>query len=475
MDITQIHKGLVKKEFSCVEITNNYLEKIKKSKLNAFICVTEEIAIENAIKTDANIAAGKRIGILDGIPMSLKDNISSRGIKTTCGSKMLENYEPIYDATAWELLKKNGVVLLGKNNQDEFAMGSSNESSYYGPVKNPHDLTKVPGGSSGGGAASVAGGLAVFAIGSDTGGSIRQPAAFCGTVGLKPSYGSVSRYGLIPLASSFDVIGPLTQNVRDAAIVFDAISVHDPKDSTSSRHRREKTAEHLEDDIIGIRISMPKNCLNDIDNSVASAIEESARIYERLGAKITYFDLPYLDYVMSIYYILQCAEVSSNLGRYDGIRFGYRPKEFDDTNDLMIKSRSEGFGAEVKRRILLGTYVLSSGFYDSYYKKAQKLREKLTNSIEEILSSIDLILMPTAPTTAFGFEHNAAPQEMYFADIFTVIANEIRAPAISIPCGKDKNGLPIGMQLMSLRFHEAKLLNVAHQFEQFSEKKFNIS
>jgi aspartyl-tRNA(Asn)/glutamyl-tRNA(Gln) amidotransferase subunit A len=464
-NISKIHDMLVNRKVSCVEITQKYLKEIEKSELNAYIRVTEHEALTSAALVDSKLEKGEDIGLLEGIPMTLKDVISTRGIPTTCASKMLENYVPIYDASCWDILKKQGVVLLGKSNQDEFAMGSSNESSYFGPVKNPHDLTKVPGGSSGGGAAAVAGGLAAFAIGSDTGGSVRQPAAFCGVVGLKPSYGAVSRYGLIALASSFDQIGPITLTVRDASIVYDSISRYDRKDSSCSPHKRVKTLDMLENEIKGLKIGIPQECFKGISDEVGDAIERAIGSFEKLGARIEKISLPSLDYAISVYYVLQCAEASSNFGRYDGIRFGYRPESYENIEDLMVKSRTFGFGEEVKRRILLGTYVLSSRYYDSYYLKASELREFITREFNEAFDSQDVLLIPTTPTTAFGFNHASNPVEMYLSDVCTVPVNEARLPAISVPCGYDSNGLPIGVQLLGARFREGILLNAAYKYE----------
>ncbi|MDR1240431.1 MAG: Asp-tRNA(Asn)/Glu-tRNA(Gln) amidotransferase subunit GatA [Oscillospiraceae bacterium] len=464
--ITSLHESLIKKEFSCVELAKKYLESIKKSELNAYITVTEDIAIESAKRTDYKIKNSCDIGMVEGIPMSLKDVISTKGIRTTCGSKMLANYEPIYDASCWEFLKELGVILLGKTNQDEFAMGSSNETSFFGPVKNPYNLAKVPGGSSGGSAASVAGNLAVFSIGSDTGGSVRQPSSFCGVVGLKPTYGAISRYGLIPLACSLDQIGIISQNAEDASIIFDIISRHDRKDATSSDLPRAKTFESLKKDVKGIRIGVPKNCFEGCDEEIKSAISKAIEVYESLGAKFDYFEFQELDLTMPVYYIICCAEASSNLGRFDGIRYGFRAEKFESVNDFIAKTRSEGFGDEVKRRILLGTYVLSSSYRDSFYNKAQEIRRIIKNSFNKKFEKYDLILTPTTPTTAFDFDYaHEDPVKMYLADVCTVPANIAGIPAISIPCGFSSNNLPIGMQLMAPHWHEDLLLNMTYKYE----------
>jgi aspartyl-tRNA(Asn)/glutamyl-tRNA(Gln) amidotransferase subunit A len=464
--ILKIHELLETKKISCVELIKKYLDEIKKNKFNAYITVTENEALNSAALVDKKISSGQEIKLLEGIPVSLKDVISTKGIRTTCGSRMLENYVPIYNATCWEILKNNGAILLGKNNQDEFAMGASNETSFFGPVKNPYDITKVPGGSTGGGAASVVGGLAAFSIGTDTGGSLRQPASFCGIVGLKPSYGSVSRYGIIPMASSFDQAGPLTLTVKDASIVYDAISKFDEKDSSSNSQARNLTYDSLDKDISGIRIGIPKEFMNGMNSEIISSIKNVIKTYENLGAKIDYFSLPEVKYAMSIYYVLMCAEASSNLGRFDGIRYGFRPKNYNNVEDLIIRSRSEGFGDEVKRRILLGTYILSSSYTNNFYKKAQELREFLTCAFASVFEEFDIILLPTTPTTAFGFDYaEDDPIKMYLADVCTVTANEIKIPAISIPCGFDKQNLPIGVQLFAPRFREDILLNAAYKYE----------
>jgi aspartyl-tRNA(Asn)/glutamyl-tRNA(Gln) amidotransferase subunit A len=464
--ITSLHESLVKKEFSCTELTKEYLKLIYKSDLNAYITVTKRIALEAASKVDYKIKNSCDINIIEGIPISLKDVISTKNIKTTCGSQMLADYEPIYDAFCWEILKKLGVVLLGKANQDEFAMGSSNESSFFGPVKNPHNPKKVPGGSSGGSAASVAGNLAVFSLGSDTGGSVRQPSSFCGVVGIKPTYGAISRYGLIPLACSLDQIGIISQSVEDAAIIFDIISRHDPKDATSSSLPRTKTFENLNKNINGIKIGIPENCLEGCDSEVKSAILNAVSVYESLGAEFDYFKFPELDLSMPVYYVICCAEASSNLGRFDGVRYGFKARSFKNINDFMTKTRSESFGDEVKRRILLGTYVLSSGYRDEFYNKAQETRRVIKNSFSERFKKYDLILTPTAPTPAFDFDYaQEDPIKMYLADVCTVPANIAGIPAISVPCGFSLNKIPIGMQLMAPHWREDLLLNVAHKYE----------
>ena len=473
--IKRIHEMLQNKEITCVELTQKYLDAIENSnkELNAYITVTPEVALAQAEKVDAKIAAGEEIGLLEGIPMTLKDNISTKGIETTCASKILTGYKPIYDATVYELLQKEGVVMLGKTNMDEFAMGSSCETSYYGGAKNPHNLDHVSGGSSGGVASAVGGNLAVYGLGSDTGGSIRQPASFCGIVGLKPTYGAVSRYGLIAYASSFDQIGPITHDVEDAAIVFDAIAQYDEKDSTSQGS--EPTLPTLNDDIKGKKIGVAREYLDGVREDVKQAVLDAAKAYEDMGAEIVYFDLPELSFALPCYYILAMAEASSNLGRYDGIRYGYKAEHYVGTHDMICRTRSEGFGKEVQRRILMGTYVLSAGYYDAYYKKAVNLRGAIVDAFDRTFEVCDAILAPTAPVTAFKngylFGEETDQLEAYLSDICTVPVNAAGLPGVSIPCGVDSEGLPIGMQLIGKKFDEKAILNLAYKYEQ-AENKF---
>lgn len=464
--IKHIHKLISKKEISCMELTKKYLDEIDKSLLNAYITVCEEDALEQAKKIDEKVGAGEEIDILAGVPMTLKDVISTAGIETTCASKMLMGYKPIYDATAWKTLKNKGAVLLGKTNMDEFAMGSSCENSCIGGSKNPHNTDYVTGGSSGGGAAAVAGNIAAYALGSDTGGSVRQPASFCGIVGLKPTYGSVSRYGLIAYGSGFDQIGVLAQTAEDASIIFDAIAGYDPMDSTSSPKYTPNSYESLSGDIKGLKIGIPKEYYDGVDEEVRKPIEEAMKVYESMGAKIEYFSLPEVKYTLPVYYILVCAEAASNLARFDGVRYGHRTEHYKDVNEMMCKTRSEGFGAEVKRRILLGNYVLSSGYYDAYYKKAQNIRKLITSAFYKAFREYDVLLTPTSPVTAFPMNKNyGSPQEVYLADICTVPVNTVGIPGISVPCGFDSKGLPVGMQILGDRFSESKILNVAHRYE----------
>lgn len=469
--IRKIHEMLTSGEITCVELTQKYLDEINNSnkELNAYITVTSDEALSAAKKVDEKIANGESIGMLEGVPMTLKDNISTKDIETTCASKILTGYKPIYDATVWEILKAQGAVLLGKTNMDEFAMGSSCETSYFGGAANPHNTDHCAGGSSGGVASAVGGNIAAYGLGSDTGGSIRQPASFCGIVGLKPTYGAVSRYGLIAYASSFDQIGPITTSVEDTAIVFDAISLYDEKDSTSYGSK-EPTADSLNDSIKGKKIGIAREYLEGIRDDVKEAVLNAAKVYEDMGAEIVYFDMPALKFALPVYYILACAEASSNLGRYDGIRYGYKTEHYDGTHDMICKTRSEGFGDEVKRRILLGTYVLSAGYYDAYYKKAQNLRGAIVKAFEDAFENVDVILAPTVPMTAFKMGHAVSdPIETYLTDICTVPINIAGLPAVSLPCGCNANGMPIGMQIIGSKFDEKTILNVANVYEKATD------
>ena len=466
--IARLHGLLAEKKISCTELTKQYLGAIEKENgaLNAYVTVTPETALETAARVDRKIASGEPLGPLEGIPMTLKDNISTKGIETTCCSKMLRGYVPIYDATVWQLLQKQNAVLLGKTNMDEFAMGSSCETSCFGGAKNPHDASRVAGGSSGGAACAVGANLAAYGLGSDTGGSIRQPASFCGVVGLKPTYGAVSRYGLIAYASSFDQIGPIAHSVEDAAAVYDAVSAYDEMDSTSTGSRG-PCVPSLHGDIRGKKIGLVKEYFDGVRPDVERALCGAAETLRSLGAEVLELSMPSVKYSLPVYYILACAEASSNLGRYDGIRYGYQTEHYADRNDMVCKTRSEGFGAEVKRRILLGTYVLSAGYYDAYYKKAQNLRGAIVEAFGKTFAQCDAILAPTVPTTAFP-EHYAAkdPVETYLTDICTVPVNIAGLPAVSVPCGFGDDGLPVGMQLIGPKWSEAVLLNVANQYEQ---------
>lgn len=473
--IAKIHEMLTTKQCSCVELTKSYLSEIEKShaELNAYVNITEEEALKTAQTVDKKISLGEELGMLEGVPMTLKDNISTKGIETTCCSKMLKGYKPIYNATVWDILSKNNAVLLGKTNMDEFAMGSSNETSCFGVASNPVNTSYVSGGSSGGVASAVGANIAPYGLGSDTGGSIRQPASFCGVVGLKPTYGAVSRFGLVAFASSLDQIGPITKSVEDASIVFDAISQQDDKDSTSKGYVGGDTFSKLNNDIKGMKIGIARQYLDGLNDDVKEAVLKASELYKKLGAEIVYFDLTSLKYALPAYYIIACAEASSNLGRYDGIRFGYKTESYDSIHDMICRTRSEGFGDEVKRRILLGTYVLSAGYYDAYYKKAQNLRGAIIKAFDDAFTQCDVILAPTVPTTAFKKgDAITNPVQTYLTDICTVPVNIAGLPAVSLPCGFDSNGMPIGMQLIGKAFGESTILNVAYKYQQTASECF---
>ena len=465
-------------ETTSEEIVRSYFDRIKEKdgQVKVYVSTMEEEAMAQAKAIDARRKAGEKLGRYAGIPIGIKDNMNIKGTKTTCSSKMLENYESCYDATVIENLKKEEMIFLGKLNMDEFAMGGSTEHSAFFKTHNPWDLACVPGGSSGGSAAAVAADLAPCTLGSDTGGSIRQPASLCGIVGLKPTYGLVSRYGLVAFASSLDQIGPLTKDVTDSAIILNMIAGHDEKDSTSSKREKVDYTKALVNDVKGMKIGLPKEFLAEgISEEVRSAILEVADKYRELGATVEECSLDVGKYALATYYIIACAEASSNLGRFDGIRYGYRTENFENLNDIYRNSRSEGFGPEVKRRIILGTYVLSSGYYDAYYKKAQKVRTIIKNEYDKLFEKYDLILTPTSPTTAFKIgEKSNNPLEMYMADICTVSVNIAGLPGMSVPCKLDKNGLPIGFLLVGNSFEEEKIFQAAYTYEQntnFRENK----
>ncbi len=474
-EIKKIHDLLTSKQISCKELTEKYLSSINSdnAELNAYVNVTADEALAQAEKVDAKISKGGEIGLLEGVPMTVKDNISTKGIETTCCSKILTGYKPIYNATVWEKLQNDGAVMLGKTNMDEFAMGSSCETSYFGGATNPFNTNHCAGGSSGGVASAVGGNIAAYGLGSDTGGSIRQPASFCGMVGLKPTYGAVSRYGLIAYASSLDQIGPITKTVEDAAIVYDAISDYDPKDSTSQGRKGENTFDTVNNDIKGMKIGIAREYLEGVRDDVKEAVLNAVKVYESLGAEVVYFDMPALKFALPVYYIIACAEASSNLGRYDGIRYGFKTEHYNGTHDMMCRTRSEGFGAEVKRRILLGTYVLSAGYYDAYYKKAQNLRGTIVKAFDDAFTKCDFILAPTVPMTAFEMGHAVSdPIETYLTDICTVPVNIAGLPAVSVPCGFNDKGMPIGMQLIGNKFREATILNAANAYEKAAPENF---
>ena len=470
LTVHELQDKLKNKELTSAEITRAYVEKIKEneSKVDAFVTTLTDEAVAKAEEIDKKIEAGEIKGDLAGIPIGIKDNICTKGIKTTCSSRMLENFVSPYDATVMDKINGENMINLGKLNMDEFAMGGSTETSYFKKTKNPWDLTKVPGGSSGGSAAAVASNMVPWALGSDTGGSIRQPSSFCGTVGLKPTYGLVSRYGLVAFASSLDQIGPITKDVKDSAILLNLIAGHDEKDTTSVDIEKKDYVKALKNDVKGLKIAVPKEFYGEgINEEVKVSLEEAIEKYRELGAKVEEISLDIAKYALATYYIIACAEASSNLGRFDGIRYTYRTKEFKDLKEIYKKSRSEGFGAEVKRRIILGTYVLSSGYYDAYYKKAQQVRTLVTNEFNKVFEKYDVILTPTSPTVAFEIgEKSDNPLEMYLADICTVSVNIAGLPGISIPCGVDSQGMPIGMQLIGNKFCEETILNAAYTYEQ---------
>ena len=471
LTVHELLEKLEKNEITPEDITNSYISRIneKENDIGAFLSVLDKNAKEESQSIQ------ERTKKFQGIPIGIKDNICIKGTKTTCGSKMLENFVAPYDATVIERIKEEGLIPLGKMNMDEFAMGSSTEYSYFKKTKNPWDLSRVPGGSSGGSIAAVASNMVPWALGSDTGGSVRQPASLCGIVGLKPTYGLVSRYGLVAYASSLDQIGPATKDVEDSALLLEIITGHDEKDSTSSNAPKKDYLKHLKEGVKGLKIGVPKEFFGEgINEEVKKSVLEAAETYKKLGAEVEEISLPIADYALATYYIISCAEASSNLGRFDGIRYGYRTKNYNSLKDIFVNSRTEGFGEEVKRRIILGTYVLSSGYYDAYYKKAQKVRTLIINEFKKNFEKYDVILTPTSPTTAFKIgERSNNPLEMYLADLYTVPVNIAGIPAISIPCGVDSNNLPIGMQLIGKHFAEDMLFRVAYAFEQdfkFREK-----
>ncbi|MDT8427507.1 MAG: Asp-tRNA(Asn)/Glu-tRNA(Gln) amidotransferase subunit GatA [Pseudomonadales bacterium] len=466
--VADLARALSSRKISSVELTQEYLQRIKhlNGSLNAYITVTEEQALAQAKAADERIAKGKA-QVLTGIPIAHKDIFCTRDVLTTCGSRMLANFISPYDAAVVERFNQAGVVTLGKTNMDEFAMGSSNETSHFGPVSNPWDLARVPGGSSGGSAAAVAAGLCAMATGTDTGGSIRQPAAFCGVTGLKPSYGRVSRWGMIAFASSLDQAGPICRSAEDAALQLNVMAGPDPRDSTCLDIPAPDYTATLNDSLQGLRIGVPaQHFAEGLNSDVEKALREALAVFEKLGARIIDIDLPHNHLSVSAYYVIAPAEASANLSRYDGVRFGYRCDNPVNLEDLYKRSRSEGFGDEVKRRILVGTYALSAGYYDAYYLKAQKIRRLIKQDFDQAFKSVDVIIGPTTPHTAFRVgEKNDDPVTMYLEDIYTIAVNLAGLPGISIPAG-NSNGLPVGMQIVASDFAEAKLLNVAHQFQQ---------
>ena len=479
MDITnltvhELQEKLEKKELTSEEIVQAYIDRIndKEKDVKAFVTTLCDEALKEAKEIDEKRKNGEKLSSLAGIPIGIKDNMCTKGVKTTCSSRMLENFVAPYNATVVEKLNEENLIDLGKLNMDEFAMGASTEYSYFKKTCNPWNLKTVPGGSSGGSAAAVAANLVPWALGSDTGGSIRQPSSFCGVVGLKPTYGLVSRYGLVAFASSLDQIGPITKDVRDSAILLNIIAGHDERDTTSYNMPKKDYTKALKNDVKGLKIGIPKEYFGEgINEEVKAKLEEAIETYKKLGAEVEEFSLDIAQYALATYYIIACAEASSNLGRFDGIRYGYRTENYTNLKELYKNSRSEGFGPEVKRRIILGTYVLSSGYYDAYYKKAQQVRTLVKKEFDKAFEKYDVLLTPTSPTVAFEMgTRSENPLEMYLADICTVSVNIAGLPGISIPCGVNGENMPIGMQLIGNKFEEEKILNAAYTFEQ--EYKF---
>ena len=478
LTIEEAHRLLKSKEISSVALTQAVLDRIRalEGKVDAFIAVSEKEALQQAQKADAEIAAG-RCSTLTGIPLAIKDVICSRDFPTTCGSKILENFKPPYDATVIEKLRKAGAVIVGKSNMDEFAMGSSTENSGFKITCNPWDLTRVPGGSSGGSAAAVAGDMCLGALGSDTGGSIRQPASYCSTVGLKPTYGRVSRYGLVAFASSLDQIGPLSKNVADCALMLKTIAGYDPADSTSVPKDVPDYTAALQKGLHGIRVGIPKeySATAGMDPEVSRAVDNAVKIIENMGAERIAVSLPHTEYAVAAYYVIAPSEASSNLARYDGVKYGTRDKDQDELIQMYRSTRSQGFGPEVQRRIIIGTYCLSAGYYDAYYGKASQVRTLIMEDFNTAFETCDVLLCPVAPTPAFKIgEKSDDPLTMYLSDIFTISANLAGIPGMSVPCGFSNEGLPIGLQLMGKHFNEEMLFKVAYNFEKatdFHKKK----
>lgn len=470
LTVKQLAQALDRKEVSAREAAEAYLRAIeeKDAAVGAYLTVTRELALKQADLVDEKRARGEKLPALAGVPCGIKDNICTKGTTTTCASKMLENFVPPYDAAVMEKLQGQEAVMLGKLNMDEFAMGSSTENSYYKVTHNPRNLGCVPGGSSGGSAAAVAAGEAAFALGSDTGGSIRQPAAFCGVVGMKPTYGLVSRYGLVAFASSLDQIGPLTKDVYDNAMVLETICGHDGRDSTSLPDSKLDLLGNIEGGVKGMRFALPKEYFSEALNpEIAAAIRAAAHRLETLGAQVDEVSIRELEYALPAYYVISSAEASSNLARFDGVKYGFRAQNVKEIHDLYKETRTQGFGPEVKRRIMLGSFVLSAGYYDAYYKKALQVRTLLKNAFDQVFAGYDAILAPVAPTTAYRIgEKTKDPLEMYLGDVYTVPVNIAGLPALSLPCGTDSQGLPIGMQLIGKAYSEPTLYRAGFAFEQ---------
>jgi aspartyl-tRNA(Asn)/glutamyl-tRNA(Gln) amidotransferase subunit A len=470
LSVQQAHELLSSREISSEELARAYLERIQRldPQIKSYVTISEALAIEQARDADQRIQRGEGLTPLTGIPYSAKDSISTRGVNTTCSSKILENYKPFYDSTAIKKLKSTNSVLLGKNNMDEFGMGSSTENSGFFTTRNPWNLDYVPGGSSGGSAAAVAAGLAPFSLGEDTGGSVRMPASFCGVTGLKTTYGRVSRYGLIPLVSSFDTIGPMAHSAFDVALVLEAIAGHDPKDSTSRVEPVQKYSETLKksESLRGLRIGIPKEYfVEGLDSEVDASLRTAIKEIESLGAKAIEVSLPHTQYAIPVYYLILFAEASSNLAKYDGVRFGLSERNVESLMDVYLKTRESGFGAETKRRIMLGTFALSAGYYDAYYLKAQKVRTLIRQDFQKAFETCDALITPVAPTTAFRIgEKITNPLDMYLSDVHVVAVNLAGIPALSVPCGIS-SGLPIGMQIMGPHLSEETLLRIGHMYQ----------
>ncbi|WP_416673843.1 Asp-tRNA(Asn)/Glu-tRNA(Gln) amidotransferase subunit GatA [Egbenema bharatensis] len=474
--IRKLHHQLIQKEISAVELAQDYLKQVKalEPKLHSFLCVTADRALEQAKQVDARLAAGEDLGLLAGIPIGIKDNLCTQGIPTTCASKILENFVPPYESTVTTRLAAAGAVMVGKTNMDEFAMGSSTESSAFQLTANPWDLERVPGGSSGGSAAAVAAGECVVALGSDTGGSIRQPASFCGVVGMKPTYGLVSRYGLVAFASSLDQIGPFGRSVEDVAVLLEAIAGHDPKDSTSLKVEIPNYASLLQPDVLKkrkLRIGIIKETFGEgLDPVVGKAVMDAVDQLKKLGAKVKEISCPKFRYGLPTYYIIAPSEASANLARYDGVKYGFRKEDAESLMDMYTQTRAQGFGPEVKRRIMIGTYTLSAGYYDAYYLKAQKVRTLIKQDFERAFADVDVLVCPTSPITAFkAGEKTNDPLSMYLTDLMTIPVNLAGLPALSLPCGFDQQGLPIGLQMITNVLREDVLLQAAYGYEQATD------
>lgn len=468
LDITEVRQLIKDKKVTSTQLVKECFARIKQTEdLNALNSVYEKMALNRAREIDELISKGKDVGVLGGVPIVIKDNINMIGTTTTCSSKFLANYVSPYNATVVQKLLDAGAVIIAKANMDEFAMGSSNETSAFGPVKNPIDKTRVPGGSSGGSACTVAAKQCFGALGTDTGGSIREPASFCGVVGLKPTYGRVSRYGVVAFASSLDQVGPLTRSVRDSALMLGVLAGSDVHDMTSSSKPVDNYLRDIDKGVKGMRIGLPKQFFTDkLSNDVKQSLNEAIKTFKNLGAEIVEIDLKSVDAALAVYYIISSAEAASNLARFDGVKYGVRAKQFDDIVDLYYKSRTQGFGKEVKRRIMLGNYVLSSGYFDAFYNKAKKVQKIISQEFVKAFDNCDVILAPTVATVAFKLgEKTQDPVAMYLSDIFTVPVNIAGIPSISVPCGKNAQGLPVGMQLIGKHFDEAKLFRVANAYE----------